>query len=416
MNSETLTLTPEKARRLFIAKQHLAGDAIKGDFKGQITALIKDLSYIQWDPVTVVAPSHLISIWSRLGHFNWSDLDKIMWEEKNAFLHWTPIAVLVLTEDYPLFYTLMKGYPKSLGRWWKSHIKDAEDFIGNHRKLSEEVVRKLKEGPAEIKQFKGIGARRKSEDGWSSGNEVTTMLHHLHMMGQVMVSGHAGNQNLWSLTDQFLPQWAERNELDWDELEQQTAQKSIRALGIAPAFDIVRYFVRGRYWNLENTLKDLESGSRIIKVKIEGEKRGKQSYIHADDIPLVDSIDSGKYDSPMKLLSPFDNLITIRERARRMFNFDYILEQFVPKEKRKYGTYVLPVLWKDRLVGRIDAKLDKENKVLRINSVHAEQGFESDREIPDHLGITIDDFARFLDAEKVEYGRQMPDGWGRYLN
>ncbi len=416
MDTDVLTITPQNARRLFITKQHLVGNNIGGNFREKITNLVRDIAYVQWDPVTVVAPSHLISIWSRLGNFNWAELDRVMWEDKDAFLHWTPIAVLVLTEDYPIFNALMKGYPESLGRWWRSHISTATNFIDSHKELKEQVIGKLREGPAEIKQFRSFGKRGKSEDGWSSGNEVTTLLHHLHMMGKVMVSGHAGNQNLWSLTEDFLPDWADRDELEPEKLERLMAQRALKPLGIAPAFDIVRYFVRGRYWNLEATLEDLENEGKISRICIEGEKRWKKSFIHSDDIRLLDKIEADKWEPSLKLISPFDNLITIRERTRRLFNFDYILEQFVPKEKRKFGTYVLPILWGDSLVGRVDAKLDKERNVLKINSVYAEDGFRTDLEIPELLLETLEGFSSFLGSEKVEFGKQKPEGWAKFLN
>lgn len=414
--SEIITIDAKYARRLFITKQHLAGNPVQGGFDKKITTVISDLAYVQWDPVTVVAPSHLISIWSRIGDFQLPDLEKLMWSDKKVFLHWTPIAILALMEDYPIFYSLMKEYPESLAKSWASHIAVAKEFLRNHRELIEQVTDKLKEGPAELRQFRNYGERKKSDDGWSSGNEVSTLLYHLHMMGVVMVSGHAGNQNLWSLSDDFLPSWAERKVLPAEELERLTAQRALRALGVASESDINRYFVRGRYRNLSAVLKGLENEAKILRVQIAGETKGKRLFVHSLDLKNLESVDKSKWDNHLKLISPFDNLITIRERTKRMFGFDYILEQFVPKEKRKFGTYVLPILWEDRLVGRIDCKLDKEKKILSVNSVHAEKGFESDKEIPRRLRETIEDFAQFLGASGITFGKQKPQMWSEYLS
>lgn len=405
----------EAVRRLFITKQHLNGDRAAGSFRENVVNLIRELAYIQWDPVTVVAPSHLISLWSRIGNFQHSDLDELMWQEKYAFLHWTPIAVLVLTEDYPLFNSLMKRYPNSLGRSWGSHISTAQKFIDSHLKLAEKVLDKLSEGPADLRQFKDYGKRKKSEDGWSSGNEVSTLLYHLHMMGKVMVSGHAGNQNMWSLTDSFLPDWADKSILSPEEFDRLSAQRALKALGVASELDINRYFVRGRYYDIKNTLETLENESELLEVRIEEASRMKKHYIYSGDVEKLESVENKTLEPTMRLISPFDNLISIRERTKRIFNFDYILEQFVPKEKRKYGTYVLPILWRDRLVGRIDAKLEKEANVLSINSVHSEPGFEKSREIPESLHATIGDFAEFLGADKVAYGRKKPEAWSSFL-
>lgn len=415
MKTESVTITLEEAKRLFLAKQHLVGNKVVEDFKTQFASVIRDVGYIQWDPVTVVAPSHMISLWSRIGNFDWAELDKLMWEEKSIFLHWIPTAWLVPTEDYPIYYTLMMNYPESLGKGWSSHIIRAKKFLESHNRLKEQVLEKLTEGPAKIKQFADYGKRGKSEDGWSPGNEVTTMLHHLHMMGEVMVSGHLGNQNLWSRTSDFLPDTAVKEEMPPKELERTTAVRALRALGIATEFDINRYFVRGRYWYLKETLEELENEQEILKVEIEEGKKRPQYFIREEDTRLLDSIEHLDWDGNLRLISPFDNIITIRERAKRLFNFEYTLEQFFPEEKRKFGTYVLPVLWRDHLAGRIDVKLDKKKGVLNVNAVYAEPGFETDLEIPEKLNETLKEFSAFLGAEKVVIGDKSPVKWKGHL-
>ena len=108
-------------------------------------------------------------------------------------------------------------------------------------------------------------------------------------------------------------------------------------------------------------------------------------------------------------------MITLRDRAKRLFNFDYILEQFVPREKRKFGTYVLPILWDSNLVGRIDAKLDKAGKILNVNAVYAEPDYGKDAEIGEKLNVRLEELARFLGAEKIAYGEVMPKQWGKSL-
>ena len=405
----------EEARRLFIAKQHLVDGNPVSDFKQRLITLIRDIGYIQWDPVSILAPSHLISIWSRLGRFDISDLEQLLWNDRKIFLHWTPTAVLVSTEDYPIFYSLMKRYPESLGNSWASHIKPAKEFLERHADLREVVMATLKSGPADARMFKGIGKKVKSSDGWSSGNEITTLLYHLHMCGEVMVSGHNANQNLWSLTDAFLPSWAEKKELSIQELESLTALRSLKALGVGSEYDINRYFVRGRYIQLSSTLEQLQDSSKIVNVKIDGERRGRKSYIRSEDIKLLESLEKGVYEGHLRLISPFDNILSNRERAKTMFNFEYTLEQFLSVEKRKYGTYVLPILFGDRLVGRIDASLEKNLHQLNVNSIYAEPGYESNPDIPSKLVEVIQELADFLNAEKVSYGKRLPEGWARFL-
>ena len=416
MEIETITTSLEAAKRLTIRKQFLAGNTPGGSFNNKLKAIIRNIGYIQWDPVTVVAPSHLISIWSRIGKFDWSELDKIMWHDKEVLFHWAPIAWLVLAEDYPIFYSLMARYPDSMRNGWANHAESASKFLKSHHELKQKVIKRLQEGPAETGQFKGYGNRKKNPDGWSSGNEVTQLLFHLQMTGEVMVVGHSANQNLWGLTDNFLPQSVERRIIPAVELEKTTAIRALRALGASTDYDIYRYFVRGRYTDLKGTLKKLVEDEKAVKVKIEGQHKAKAHYMLSEDIRALDSIVSDKWEPSLKLISPFDNMITLRDRTQKMFNFNYILEQFVPKEKRKFGTYVLPILWDSNLVGRIDAKFEKQQKTLYIPGVFAEPGFENEAIIGSRLAERVEDLADFLGAEKVKYGKEKPEKWAKYLS
>ncbi len=415
LNTETISITPEQARRLFIFKQHLVGNSKEGNFGESLISIIRDICYIQWDPVTVVAPSHFISMWSRMGIFNWSHLEELMWKSREIFLHWTPIAYLVLTEDYPIFYSLMKEYPESLGSSWRNHIPRAQNFLDSHKELKGQVLEKLIKGPASIREFRYYGDRRKSEDGWSTGNDVSTLLYHLHMLGEVMVSGHESNQNVWSLTEEFLPAWANRKHLPMEDLERQTVIRGLKAMGAGTELDINRYFVRGRYRKLKETLKTMKEESTLLKVQVEGQSQSRPYYMLQEDVSVLDRLDSLEWDSNIRLISPFDNLISIRERTKRLVNFDYILEQFVPKERRKYGTYVLPILWKDKLVGRLDAKLDKPQKRLKINSVYSEPGFETEDSLPGELRAKIQEFSIFLGAEDFVISQNVPNSWKKQL-
>ncbi|MCL4451361.1 MAG: winged helix DNA-binding domain-containing protein [Candidatus Thermoplasmatota archaeon] len=411
MEIETITTSLEAAKRLTIRKQFLAGNTPEGTFNDKLKSIIRNVGYIQWDPVTVVAPSHLISIWSRIGKFDWSELDKMMWNDKEVLFHWTPIAWLVLAEDYPIFYSLMARYPDSMIKGWASHAESASKFLKSHHELKQKVMKSLNEGPAETGQLKGYGKKKKKQDGWSSANEVNELLFHLQMTGEVMVVGHSGKQNLWGLTDNFLPRSVERKIIPAVELEMSTAIRAMRALGVSAEYDIYRYFVRGRYADIKGTLRKLLEDGKTVKVKIEGEQKAREYYILSEDIRALDSIIADKWEPWLSLISPFDNIITLRDRTQKMFNFNYILEQFVPNEKRKYGTYVLPILWGSNLVGRVDAKFEKEQKTLNILRVFAEPGFENEAVIGERLADRVEDFADFLGAEKVKYGKIEPEQW-----
>ncbi len=408
MGGETISASLEGIRRLAVARQHLAGRLPKRPSAEDIVSLIRDLPFVQWDPVTVVAPSHLISLWGRLGAFRISDLDGLMWRDRKVFLHWIPIASLVLTEDYPIYYSLMKRYPESLTKAWGNHIPVAKRFLAKHRELRKRMLAELGRGPLQPTQFRDYVRTKRNEDGWSSGSDVSRMLFHMHMSGEVMVVGREGNQNIWGLSEEFLPSWAVRKELSEAEFEREAAQRAIRGLGTAIVREVRYYFPPGRYQNLKSTLTQLEEESVIHQVSVDDLREKDRRYIHDLDVPLLESASTGAWEPRMSLLPPFDNML--RQHAR-VFAFDYVREQFLPKEKRRFGTYVLPILWGERFIGRIDPQLDKKEEKLVINSVHAEPGAPGGKEISTMIGETIEHLADFIGAKEVVYRGPAPAEW-----
>src|SRR5881296_734195 len=113
---------------------------------------------------------------------------------------------------------------------------------------------------------------------------------------------------------------------------------------------------------------------------------GGERYVHDRDVRLLESMNSDAWQPRMSLLAPFDNMLAVQEWTRRLFGFSYVHEQFLPKAKRKFGTYVLPLLWGDRFIGRVDPKMDRESEKLLINSVHAEPGAPGDQEVSRKIG------------------------------
>jgi len=412
--SETAISTSlEAARRLTVTKQRLAGKLPAGPAREAILSVIRDLGFVQWDPVNVVAPSHVLTLWSRIGNFRLSDLDRLLWDEKKLFEHWSHAASIVLTEDYPLFYSLMRRYPESLSKSWGGWRDRARTWLPQHAELRKTILHELKKGPLRLSEFQDHVRTKGHADGWGFGSDVSTMLFHLQMSGDVMVVGHEGNQNIWGLSESFLPSSVDKKELPEQEVEREGAERTIRALGTASPSEINRYFLRGRYLNLKKVLERLQEESTIHRVHITG--ISGERYVHDRDIRLLESMKSEAWQPRMSLLAPFDNMLAVREGTSRLFGFDYVHENFLPKDKRKFGTYVLPILWGDRFIGRVDPQMDRKNERLRINSVHAERGAPGGSEVSSKIGETIEHLAEFLGAKEVEYTPRVPRAWRNSL-
>lgn len=317
MGKEKKSASAEAVRRLAVTKQHLVGPVPRRAAGEDIHSVTRDLAHVHWDPVNIVAPSHI-----RTG---------------------------------------------------------------------------------------------RGSDGFAPGSDVFEMILHLHMSGQVMVVGHSGNQDVWGLSEEFLPRCVERSPLSEEELERQAAQRALRALGTATFREISYYFVRGWYQRIEDTLVRLEEESRILRVIVVEFGRRDVRYIHASDVPLLESITDGAWEPRMSLLPPFDKMLAGRDRLTKLFGFDYVREQFLPQERRRYGTYVLPIVWGSSFVGRFDPAMDRKSGKLIINSVHAEPGVPQDKRVALGIRGTIERLASFLGAEGVVFTSHVPAAWRSLL-
>jgi len=134
-----------------------------------------------------------------------------------------------------------------------------------------------------------------------------------------------------------------------------------------------------------------------------------ERYIHDKDIELLESMNSDAWQPRMCLLAPFDNLIVGRDRTNRLFGFDYVHEQFLPVEKRKFGTWVLPILRGERLIGRADMLMDRKSEKLLVDSIHAEPGALGEKEVASKIARTMQQFAEFLGAREVVYTARVPE-------
>ncbi len=405
-----LSLSPTLARRLFITKQRLTGP-IPAPTADSMLTVARDLGCLQIDPISAVARSHLLVMFSRLGPYEVADLDRLIYADKKLFEYWAHCASFVLTEDFPLFNSLMGGYPWSERTlaWLKQNDKLKRYILNAIRKRGPLLSRDLEED--------GIHPKAWVSTGWTSGRNISRMLDFLWIGGKIMVAGRDGIQKQWDLTERVLPGWTPRARVTEHEREHRATLRAIRALGVATPQHIKYHFMRGNYPQLARTLTELEAAGRVARVAMRS-RAGTAGwpgtwYIAQDDLPTLERLSNGDWSPRTTLLSPFDNLICDRNRTEFMFDFNFRIEIYVPKAKRKYGYYVLPILHGDQIIGRIDPEMDREHNTLTVNAVYAEPNAPA---AGGDIRAALNSLATFLGANKINYNkRKLPAVWKREL-
>jgi uncharacterized protein YcaQ len=332
------TVTPAEARRIAVRAQLLDGSAT------DVLDTVRRLGFLQIDPIATVATPQQLVLWSRLGPYDIAELDRLLWEERKLF-EWG--AFIRPIEDFPLILARMRR--KRTGKYaWE---RRGTEFLRKNAAFRKYVLRELEQrGPLLARELGDRSVRTWESGGWWGSRNVAVMLELLEGRGQVAIVGRRGGHRLWDLAERWFP---EVDPPPLKEAERLLAEKRFRALGVRLA--------RNGSW---------------------------EAHPEAED---------GRVPARTTFLSPFDRLIHDRDRAEALFGFRYRLEMYVPKSKREYGYYVLPILRGDRLVGRIEPVFDRKTGVLRVNSVHWEPDVK-----PVSLDRPLRALARFVSAGSIE--------------
>ncbi|MFD1934952.1 MULTISPECIES: winged helix-turn-helix domain-containing protein [Nonomuraea] len=396
-----LVLSMESARRLAVSCQHLAGPRPCGDLEG-LRHVLRTLRCLQLDPVNVVARSHLLVLWSRVGDYDPADLDVLLWRERWLFEYWAHAASIVLAEDYPIHHVMMRGYPA--GR--STYGRRVGDWLEANDGLRQHVLDRLREhGPQPVGGFEDRAVVAWESRGWTNGRNVERMLDFLWTQGHIMVAGREGRRRRWDLAERWLPEWVGGRPLPPEESVSLAAEHALRALGVARAADIERHFTRARYPDLAGVLDGLERSGRVLPAEVEG--GSERWYVHRDVLGLMERA----WEPRTTLLSPFDNLICDRERTERLWGFAFRTEMYVPKDKRQYGHYILPILHGERLIGRLVPRLDRRRGVLEVEGVFPEAEIAADEAAVNAVGRAVAELGRFVGAREVSYGDKVAEPW-----
>ncbi|HEX9266958.1 MAG TPA: crosslink repair DNA glycosylase YcaQ family protein [Candidatus Limnocylindria bacterium] len=354
---------------------------------------VEHLGYLQLDPTNVVARNQLLVLWSRLGRYKLADLDSLMWRDRAFFEYITFIAP---TSDLPLHALRMRAVRSGEG----PYARRITDWVGRNARLRRHVMARLrKEGPLPLSAFEDRSVHSWTTSGWNADRNVSQMLSFLIRLGDVTVGGRASGRRFFTLAKGWLPRV---KPLSPTAAARVATERALAATGVATFQELRRLYALGRFVTKEALMR-LEREGIARQVEIAG-LRGQ--YFALSDAHATDS-------DRTTLLSPFDNLIIDRRRTEILFGMRYRMEIYVPKHLRVRGFWAMPILHRDRLIGTVDPKMDRQRGLLDIVTFHLERDAPRDRSTRRAIEDAVDDLAAFTGAREVAWPRGIASSYSR---
>ncbi|MEM5326644.1 crosslink repair DNA glycosylase YcaQ family protein [Paraburkholderia sp. JHI2823] len=363
-SGHTPTLPLAAARTLHLAAQGLLAPPRRKATKDDLLDAIRRMAQLQIDTIHVVARSPYFVLFSRVGAFEPAWLDAHL-AEGRLFEYWSHEACFLPIEDYGLLRHRMLD-PSGMG--WKY----AAGWHAQHRDEIDALVARIRsEGAVRSADF--ARAEGKKGSGWWDWKPEKRHLEVLFATGALMVAERRNFQRVYDVTERVLPHWNDARDLPPRAVaERELLLRSCRALGVIRADWAADYFRLPRR-PYADALHALADAGELLPVRVEGWKH--DAFVHRDYAALIDDAASGTLASTVTtLLSPFDPVVWDRKRALALFDFDYAIECYLPAAKRKYGYFVLPILHRGRLIGRVDAKAHRAQAVFEVKSLYLEPG------------------------------------------
>jgi uncharacterized protein YcaQ len=358
------------------------GQLLDAPRRTSIEDVVTALGEVQMDPTSVVARTEHLVLFSRLGHrFRVVDLERLLWRDRSLFEYW---AHIVPAADLPIHRISMRRYPHGT---WKRHTYVRAWLAANDAFVRYVLAELRRRGPLRARDLENRAAEGWRTGGWNDeGQNVPMLLDILWSQGKIMIVGRDGQQRVWDLASRSLPPVPARRA---GQLAIDVVERDLRVCGVASPKRI-GFLFDGDLPRRDGAFRTLLRAAVMVPVEVEG-----------FDGPLVahrDLLDT-RFRGRTVALSPFDDLISDRARTEWLFDMHYRIEIYVPKAKRQWGYFVLPVLRGDRLVGRFDPALDRKANTLRINALHMQPGTDvSDRAAVDRA---IEELRRWLGADEV---------------
>jgi uncharacterized protein len=356
-------LTKAQARRIAVRAQML--DASR---PADLLEVVQQLTLLQLDPTSAIAPSADLVAWSRLGSgYRPADLKQALEQDRTLF---ELDALVRPMSDVGLYLAGAADWPS---------YEKPRAWLRDNDRFRRDILELLgTSGPLTSRDIPDTCVVPWASSGWTNNRNVTQMLEFLMMRGEVAIAGRVGRERLWDIPQRVYP--ADVAVPSVEEADRRKNERRLASLGIARQ--------KARAMPMEPVHVG-EAGEPAVVAGVKGEWRVDPTY-------LVDD-----FEGRTALLSPFDRLVHDRVRAQELLDFEYALEMYKPAAQRRWGYFALPILHEDRLVGKLDASADRKASVLRVNAIHEDVKFT--RALTNAVGDELEDLASWLGLAGVAW-------------
>lgn len=360
-------LSPAQARRIALAAQGFADRLPTVEpTRSHLTRVLGRTRLLQMDSVNILARAHYLPMFSRVGPYDDSLLDRAAWHPTGRSPrllaeYWAHEAALVPVDDWPLFGWRMAEYRD--GRY-----RHTREVLRRNRSQAADVLAVIAQRgpmvPREIEEALGITRQPGEKGAWWIRGEVKHLCEAMFAAGTLSAIRSEHFHRHYDLAERVVGAERVGIRMDRREAHRRLVLQAAASHGVATVADLADYY-RLKAAEVRDVLPDLLDAGDVSAVDVDGWT--EPAYLHRD-ARLPRRVDRST------LLSPFDPLVFFRPRTERLFDFRYRIEIYVPEHKRVHGYYVLPYLMGDEIVARVDLKADRSAGVLRVLAAHVEPG------------------------------------------
>jgi uncharacterized protein len=373
----TVSLTA--LRRIVIGAQWYATRSRSGT-RREVEDAIRRLSCVQLDSITAVERSHRIALGSRVGEYPRETVSRLLGRGR-IFEYWAHEACLIPVEEWPLFRaTMSRHHP------WRG------DVVAEHPEIAEQVLATIRErGPVASRDFDGAGG-----GGMWNWKPAKMVLESLWNSGEIVIAGRvSGFQRLYDLAERVIPHDVlDAPVPDAATRDRELTVRAVRARGALTESGVAEHWrFRGGAARVRPHADALIRDGILERARVEDGGADVLVAAGAELDPPRPTVAA--------LLSPFDNLLWDRPFARRVLGFDHVIEVYKRAHERQFGYYVLPFLWRDRIVGRADLKSERGDGVLNVKALHLEPGVRRSAALDDAFERALDRLRRTIGLERV---------------